>query len=276
MKKKTKVLLILYFIFVGIIVFTSKDVHNLVMDVSNSNASSNTGAKLPLDYVGCGSAEHIPKPIPQLTTIAYTILVTGTPLVLIVFSIIALVKATAGGNADDINKAKNSVIKKFVAAGIIFVLAGLFQFILNKVTTTEDDKNTVTSCLKCFLFYSSTNCPTSDSGNDGVKKKYRSQINDPVNTSNKNGYVMYIGDSRTIGMCKIDKDEAVNVGYCRSSSDIVNAKVGAGYDWFTTTGVGNADTIIKRYSHQGKHLGLPTSFLLASSELGESLSIYNP
>ena len=55
-----------------------------------------------IDYVACGSATGIPKPVPQLITILYTILMVGTPIVLIVFSIITLIKAVLSDNPDNV------------------------------------------------------------------------------------------------------------------------------------------------------------------------------
>ena len=72
MRSKYKIALLIYFIVLGIVLFNTNDLTKL---------STN------LDYIACGTATKIPKPFPQMTTLAYTLLITAVPLVLIVFSI---------------------------------------------------------------------------------------------------------------------------------------------------------------------------------------------
>ncbi len=117
-----------------------------------------------LDYVACGSATGIPKPLPQMTTIAYTFLIVGAPVVLIISAVITLIKANASGNPDNILKAKDKLFKKFILTGFIFLIAGVVQFAITRVTSTNSDKATVGKCMSCFLYFS--NCNDSDSGND--------------------------------------------------------------------------------------------------------------
>lgn len=119
-----------------------------------------------LDYVACGTAKGIPEPIPQLTTIAYTLLMVGAPIVLIIFAIISLMKANTSGNPDNILKAKDKLFKKFILTGVVFVTAGIVQFVIMRVTSNDNDKSTFGKCLSCFLYYS--NCEESDSGNNVV------------------------------------------------------------------------------------------------------------
>lgn len=111
------------------------------------------------EYVACGDATGIPKPIPELTSVAYTLLITATPVVLIIFSIISLVKATTAGSQDDIMKAKGKLIKKFIAAAVVFFIAGAVQFVVTKAADSSE-KGTISNCISCFLYNS--NCDTSE------------------------------------------------------------------------------------------------------------------
>jgi len=111
------------------------------------------------EYVACGDATGIPKPIPQLTSIAYTLLITATPIILIIFSIIALVKATTAGSQDDIMKARGKLIKKFITAAVVFFIAGIVQFVVTKAADSSE-KGTISKCISCFLYNS--NCDTSE------------------------------------------------------------------------------------------------------------------
>lgn len=109
-------------------------------------------------YVACGDATGIPEPVPMLTSIAYTILIVATPIVLIIFSIIALIKAVTAGNAEEINKAKGKLIKKFITTAVVYFVAGIVQFVVTKAADSSE-AGTISSCLNCFLYNSG--CATS-------------------------------------------------------------------------------------------------------------------
>ena len=162
-----------------------------------------------LHYVGCGSMEGIPQPLVQLTRMVYNFLVVITPIVLVVFSVIRMIRALKEDNADEVVKAKNSLVKKFIAAGIILSVGVVSRFILTQVATNKDDKNTAIACMRCFLY--NKDCHESSSGN-GVKRGFYNQepdsdfINDtkenranykPANpnaTAGKGLLIYYIGN----------------------------------------------------------------------------------
>ena len=102
-------------------------------------------------YVGCGDVESIPAPVPQMTSIAYTLLIIGTPLILIAFSIVALSKAVTAGKADEIMKAKSKLMKKLLAGLLVFLVAGFAQFILTRAGD-DSERSTIASCIGCFLY----------------------------------------------------------------------------------------------------------------------------
>ncbi len=119
------------------------------------------GTTTDLEYVACGETKGIPKPVPELISAGYTILVIATPIVLIIFSIITLVKAVSAGNADDISKARGKLVKKFIIAGAVFFVAGITQFVITRAASGTD--YSLTKCLSCFLY--NDGC-TADSGPD--------------------------------------------------------------------------------------------------------------
>ena len=117
-----------------------------------------------LDYVACGSATGIPKPIPQITTIVYTLLMVGGPITLVIFAIATLIKSMSRNDQEEILKAKNKLLKKFLLAGVLFLTASIVQFVLSRVTSTAEDKSTLATCLKCFLTYNNNDCVVSSTG----------------------------------------------------------------------------------------------------------------
>ena len=158
MRKGYKVFIIIYFMVMAVVVFSSKDLTKYVTS---------------LEYVTCGTASGIPKPLPQLTSIAYTILIVGTPLILIAASIITLFKAITGGNADEIMKAKNKLFKKFAVTAIIFLMASIVRFVIVRVS--NNDKASVVKCMNCFLYNECTN-----SADESHGPEYKPGVNNPV------------------------------------------------------------------------------------------------
>ncbi len=249
--KKSKIYKVIYFLIVAIILINYKDLPNLT-----------TKIHYDLEYVKCGSVDYIPRPLPQLVTIVYTLLTVGTPIILIIFSIITLVKANSSGKAEDIDKAKTNLFKKFIVAAIIFFAGAVVQFVLLRVTSTYDDTKTLTSCLKCFLYYSSSTCENSVvyEGEDNVRKKtgYTSNyINSNVkqrSNRNRNGSsgssnvytgssdVILVGDSRTAQMCGY-RDGAMHSGEkCRDYISV--AQGGRNAIWFKEEAVPAVSIIV--------------------------------
>lgn len=104
-----------------------------------------------LAYVGCGGSSDIPVFVPQLVSYAVTFLKTITPLVLIIISIIQLVKAIASSKEDDMKKAKDSLIKRIIAAALVFFVITIVQFVVLKLSSDDNEKEGLKSCFSCFL-----------------------------------------------------------------------------------------------------------------------------
>ena len=163
---------IIYFILLGGIIFSSHDLRWAALDLS---------------YVKCGSTTGIPRPLPQMTTMAYTFLMVIVPIVLVATGIFTLIKALADKNTDEIAKAKSKLIKKFLTAAVTLLLLSIVRFVIFQVTTNSEDKATATSCFRCFLFYNEQNCLPSDTGNDVKRGFYYSEPDsDFVNDTESN------------------------------------------------------------------------------------------
>ena len=249
------------------------------------NAGDLTKLANNLDYVACGTATKIPKPFPQLTTVAYTLLITATPLVLIVFSIITLVKAIMSGNIEDVTKAKGKLLKKVIIAVIIFLVAGLVQYVLNRVTTNDDDKNSMATCMKCFLYFNDKDCPKVEYGGitkPGTYHRTYSNQAQPVSTSNKsnsnnnssnnngptgNSNVIIVGDSRTVQFCNViegkRKDE-YNGEKCGDFTAV--ARGGMAASWFKNTAISNVNNILKKDTSKKYTIVI----LMGANDVGET------
>lgn len=210
-----------------------------------------------LEYVACGNAEGIPAPVPQLTSICYTLLVVATPIILIIFSIVSLVKAITGGNADAIQKAKDKVIKKFISAALVFFVASIVQFVVSRAATTDGDKNSAVDCINCMLY--NDGCAPSTAGDDAYQANTRppageEQVSNPSGNNNNNNNnnspnvatnAIFVGDSRTVGICQY-ANTTLNVGKCRDYLTV--SQGGMGYNWFKSTGINNVNTLLNQNS----------------------------
>lgn len=101
-------------------------------------------------YVACGEAFDIPHRAPELISLAVNLLKIATPIILIFVSVISLLKALAASKEDEIKKAQSSLIKKIIAAVMVFFIIQIVQFVISKVADSSE-KGGVESCLACFL-----------------------------------------------------------------------------------------------------------------------------
>ena len=104
-----------------------------------------------LTYVQCGDSFDIPSQEPTIISLIVNLLKIGTPIVLIIVGMITLVKALTAAKEDEITKAKNSLVKKIIAAVIIFLITAIVQFVISLATNDETEANNFSACLDCFL-----------------------------------------------------------------------------------------------------------------------------
>ena len=115
-------------------------------------------------YVKCGDTKDIPHQVPQIISFAINFLKILTPIILIFISIISLLKAISSSNEDEIKKAQKGLIRKVIAAVMVFFIISIVQFVIVKVAdsdmlgTKEDGTTNLSDCLNCFL---NNNCKES-------------------------------------------------------------------------------------------------------------------
>ena len=110
-----------------------------------------------LVYVSCGDSFDIPYQAPKIMSFFVYLLKIGTPIILIFFSIIPLVKAITKSNEDELKKAQKILIKKLIAAALVFFTVSIVQFVIMKVADSTETGN-ISKCFDCFL---NNNCEDS-------------------------------------------------------------------------------------------------------------------
>lgn len=103
-----------------------------------------------LQYVQCGGAFDIPEQLPSLVSFLINLLKIATPIILIITSIITLVKAIAASKEDEIKKATSTLVRRVIAAVLVFFVIYIVQFVVMKVADSSEADD-ISSCLSCFI-----------------------------------------------------------------------------------------------------------------------------
>ena len=176
---------------------------------------------------------------------------------------LGLVKAIMSGNSDEVAKGRKKLISKFISTAIIFVVAAVTQFVFVTVSTPDtEDGNTVVDCIACYLY---GKCEESsylgkieqerhdrldeiekyEQGLDPVSSNENSNNNSNSNSNNtKVNGTIFVGDSRTVGMCGYGDNALYKGSACRIHTVI--AQQGKGYDWFNSDAIKYVNEIINK------------------------------
>lgn len=103
-----------------------------------------------LTYVKCGDAWDIPTQLPSIISFLINLLKIATPIILVFVSVISLIKAVAASKEDDIKKAQGKLVKRIIAAVLVFFVIQITQFIIITVADDSEEGN-IESCLSCFI-----------------------------------------------------------------------------------------------------------------------------
>ena len=89
------------------------------------------------------------------------------PILLIIFGLIDMAKAVMSQKEDEIKKGQQTLIKRFIAAIIVFFVVFLVKTVVKFVS--GDNSADIVNCLDCFLNASDEKCTVAgDSGGDGT------------------------------------------------------------------------------------------------------------
>ena len=79
-----------------------------------------------------------------------------------------LIKAISSQNEDEMKKARSALIKKLIAAAMIFFLVAFVQFIVKQVADKSEQPSTE-ACFDCFINNNCTNAMYYTDGYDNGK-----------------------------------------------------------------------------------------------------------
>lgn len=138
MQKNKKII----FVFALILVINVIFIDNINAETYNNYSSA---------LVSCGSIKNIPDVIPRIVSIVYTIIQIVVPIILVIFGSLDLVKAVMGGKDDEIKKGQQTLIKRLVAAAIVFFVFVTVKLVISLVADDKEQTNGLMDCAECFI-----------------------------------------------------------------------------------------------------------------------------
>lgn len=101
--------------------------------------------------VSCGDGllTSIPNAIPNVVSIAYTIIQIAVPVILVVMGSLDLFKGITAQKEDEMKKGQQMFVKRLVAAALIF-----FVFVIVKVVVSfvaDGSSVAIMECAECFI-----------------------------------------------------------------------------------------------------------------------------
>ena len=118
------------------------------IDVVNAEEAllqgSNTYAKIV-----CGDTD-VPYVAAQITTTVINILKIVTPIIIIIFGMIDLVKAVVAQKEDDIKKGSSKFLKRVLLGAFVFLVFVFVEVIIGLVAPKNENTN-MWNCVDCFV-----------------------------------------------------------------------------------------------------------------------------
>ncbi len=111
----------------------------------------------------CGTLDfQIPGEFPYIVHLVILLIKIVVPVLLIIFGMLDLAKAVIASKEEEIKKGQQTLIKRIVAAVIVFFVVQLVQIIISFVASGSDG-DTITDCFACFV-NGTTESPSSTVG----------------------------------------------------------------------------------------------------------------
>jgi len=99
--------------------------------------------------VSCGNVTNIPSKIPELTSLAITMIQIAVPVILVIMGSLDLFKGITAGKEDEIKKGQQMFIKRLIVGALIFFVIVIAKFLISIVA--EADTANIVECIDCFL-----------------------------------------------------------------------------------------------------------------------------
>ncbi len=128
-------------------------------DTSTTGKTGSQGEILELSNI-CEDSANVVK---TMRLVGYVLIIVKIliPIALLITGIITLVKAVIDGNAETLQKSAISLIWKFIAAIIIFVLPTIINYVVGLIDNASDGVSDYNNCRNCIFDPKSCKIPNS-------------------------------------------------------------------------------------------------------------------
>ena len=89
--------------------------------------------------------------IVDIIRLVYKAIKIGVPIILIVVGMFDMGKAITQQKEDEIKKAQSLLVKKAIAAALVFLMFSFVQLIVTIVSPKNDNDSTIMSCINSIL-----------------------------------------------------------------------------------------------------------------------------
>ena len=133
-KKSLKIILLLLVSFVFIDIVGAESFNNYKSTVTSC---------------GDGLIDKIPVMVPTVISVLYTIIQIAVPIVLVIMGSIDLIKSMTAGKDEEIKKSQQILIKRLIAAALIFFVFVAVKFLISLVA--DGNSGDIMECADCFI-----------------------------------------------------------------------------------------------------------------------------
>jgi len=102
-----------------------------------------------LDVVKCGNVE-LPALVPDIIRTIVNIIKIATPIVLIIMGMLDFTMAIISSDEKKIGEGKNKFIRRLIAAGVLFFVITIVQFLVG-VIAPEEANGGILDCIDCMV-----------------------------------------------------------------------------------------------------------------------------
>lgn len=121
----------------------------LLLTIGIVSAPIQASAATTYAKVTCGEMQ-IPAIAPKLVSTAITILKIATPIIIIIFGSLDLVKAVMAQKEDEIKKGQQTFIKRLIVGAAVFLVFAIVQLVIGIVAPHNENKS-MWDCVDCFV-----------------------------------------------------------------------------------------------------------------------------
>lgn len=113
-------------------------------DTSIDKNNTNTYKK-----IACGDTQ-IPYIAPKIVSTIITVLQIATPILLIIFGSLDLVKAVITQKEDEIKKGQHTFVRRLLAGAVVFLAFYIVEVVIGIVAPHNENQN-MWNCVDCFV-----------------------------------------------------------------------------------------------------------------------------